>query len=196
MDSSTRSRPPAPSILPLPRMAGAARVRTAPAAGQRKEHSFSLEQVSCLLWHGLGLNRHGSGGRAALSGRRRRDLEVYVCLPDGGYRYDAPEHALYRVTSHDCRLMAGCATASTAPALALVYVTCGLENDDVGSEESGRMTDTDASTIAGNVAAYCARAGLHVHGAEWFPHQLGTMLGLDASARVALTQTVQQLSTH
>lgn len=196
MDSTTRSPPPASSILPLPRMAGAARVRAAPVAGQRKEHSLPLEQVSCLLWHGLGLNRHGSGGRAVLSGRRRRDLEVYVCLPDGGYRYDAPEHALYRVTSHDCRLLAGCDPAGTAPALVLVYVTGGLEDDEAGWEESGRMANADAATIAGNVAAYCARAGLHVHGGQWFPQQLGAMLGLDASARVALTQTVQPLSTH
>lgn len=192
MPAATPSQISEPFVLPLPRLAGRPRVRAGAAAGgQRAEHSFSAEQVSRLLWHGLGLNRRGSGGRAAASAGQRRDLEVYVCLPDGGYRYDAPDHALHRVTPHDHRPLAGCDASGPAPALSLVYVVCGGPDEETGWEECGRLPDADPASVAGSVAAYCAKAGLHARGEEWFAPHLGTLLGLAPGRRVALTQTVR-----
>lgn len=196
MQSTIRSGQPAPAVLPLPRYGGPARHRALSAAADRRpEHSLSLQQVSSLLWHGLGLNRHGSGGRAAVPAGGRRDLEIYVCLPGGSYRYDAPDHALHRTTSHDCRLMAGCGSSGVAPALALVYVDGGVD-EDTGWEESGRMPDADAATVAAHIAAYCATAGLESLGSEWHSPLLGAALGIGPPARVVLTQAIRGRSTH
>ena len=182
-----------PLVLPLPRLAGRPPAPGAAAlAGQHAEQALPLEQVSRLLWHGLGLGRHGSGGRAAAAVAGRCDLELYACLPDGGYRYDAPAHALRRVTPHDCRALAGCAGRGSAPALLLVYVVAGAD-EDTGSEECGRLPASDPASVAARVAAYCAGAGLEARGADWVDGPLAALLRLPPGRRVALAQTVRAL---
>lgn len=198
MQTRAASAPSTGSVLALPRFAGPPPARAAAPAegGKALERSFSPEQISRLLWHALGLNRHGSGGRAAASSGRPQDLEIYVCLPDGGYRYDVPEHALYRVTPRDCRSMAGFHCGPATPALVLVYVDGGDAGEDSDCEESGRMPDADPATIAGNVAAYCAEAGLDARGGKWFTPQLASLFGLGPSRRVVLAQTVRARAKH
>lgn len=180
-----------PLVVPLPRLAGRPSAPGAAApAGQHAEQALPLEQVSRLLWHGLGLGRRGSGGRAAAAAVAGRcDLELYACLPDGGYRYEAPAHALRRVTPHDCRALAG---GGSAPALVLVYVVDGAD-EETGCEECGRLPGSDPASIAARVAAYCARAGLEARGVDWVDGPLAALLRLAPGRRVALAQTVRAL---
>lgn len=178
---------PGDVVLPLPRRAGPPRE---PRNTPQPARTLSLEQVSDLLWAGFGLNRHGSGGRAAIPARGWRALELYVCLPDGCYRYDARDHALLRVTPRDARAFAGWHGAGPPAALALVYVTDRPDDERDAWEETGHLAGAEVPAIAGNVAAHSARAGLSTRGEERFDPRLANLLGLDERQRIVLTQTI------
>jgi len=184
------------TLLPLPRLAGPARARKGSAGAERCAGCLPLEQVSNLLWAGFGLSCHGSGGRAAVPSRGWREVDVYVCLADGSYRYDARDHALILVAPNDLRRLAGRHGSAPAPALALVYVTDGPAEEDDAWEETGRIAGADASCIAGNVATYSAAAGFAARSESRCDPQLAAALGLRAPRRIALTQTVTAPPVH
>lgn len=120
---------PVPAIeLPLPRRpgrrAGPPRAHrpaaTAPAAALRVPLTHA--QLSELLWAAFGLSRRGSHGRGPLPLHDGVGLELFVCLPEGCYRYEPHEHALLPVTQRDARALASAPGSRVAPALALVAV--------------------------------------------------------------------------
>jgi hypothetical protein len=84
LDAITRrrsSREFAPDLLPLPVLSG-------------------------LLWAAWGLNRP-DGGRTAPSALNCQEVDLYVALPTGAYRYDAGAHALHLVSGSDVRRVTG-----------------------------------------------------------------------------------------
>lgn len=176
-------------LLPLPQLSAAARARRTALASTAGSQGLSLEQVSNMLWTGFGLSCHGSGGRAVAGRRGAREMEVYVCLSGGCYRYDACDHALVQVSPGDARACTRAHGQQPGPALALVYVTDGADEADT-SEEIGHLAGADIATIAGNVAAYSTAAGLVARREECFHPQLALLLGLRPRQRIALTQTV------
>lgn len=176
-------------LLPLPKKSGAARARQAAAGRPDGAHGLSLEEVSNLLWTGFGLNCHGSGGRAVAGRRGGREVEAFVCLPVGCYRYDPCDHVLAPVSPRDGRTWTGWRGSRHAAAVTLVYVTDGPDDED-GWEETGHIAGADVATIAGNVAAYSTAAGLVARAQECFHPQLAHLLGLRPRQRIALTQTV------
>ena len=181
-------------LLPLPQLSGPAHAHKAEVARARAPHGLSLEQVSSMLWAGFGLNCHGSGGRAVAGRRGAREVEVYVCLPGGCYRYDPCDHALVLVCPRDARALTGSRGPGPGPAVALVYVTDSADEAD-DWEETGHIAGADVATIASNVAACSTAAGLVSRGEEWFHPQLALLLGLRPRQRIALTQTVTALPT-
>lgn len=50
--------------------------------------------LGTMLWAADGINRPASGGRTAPSAHAFNEIDVYVALPAGVYRYDAPAHRL------------------------------------------------------------------------------------------------------
>ncbi|MBK6004518.1 hypothetical protein JJB11_00320 [Ramlibacter ginsenosidimutans] len=188
--TQTQEHPhPDESLLPLPQRSGSARAPRTGTLRAAAPTAISLEQVSNMLWAGFGLNRRGSGGRAVPSCRGVREVEAYVCLPDGCYRYDACDHALVLVSAHDARPWTGSRGTEPGPAIALVYVTGAGDEADTW-EETGHIPGADVATVAGKVAACSTASGLVARGEEWFHPQLAHLLGLRARQRIALTQTV------
>lgn len=189
----TQAHPhPDGSLLPLPQRSGSVRTPRTAMPRAPAPAGISLEQVSNMLWAGFGLNRRGSGGRAVAGRRGAREVEAYVCLPDGCYRYDACDHALLLVSPRDARTWTGSRATQPDPALALVYVTDDVDEADTW-EETGHIPGADVATIAGKVAACSAASGLVARGEEWFHPQLAHLLGLRGRQRIALTQTVSAL---
>lgn len=182
-------------LLPLPQLFRAARARKATVTGAADSNRLSIDQISNMLWAGFGRACHGSGGRAVAGRRGAREVEVYVCLSGGCYRYDACDHALELVSPHDVRAWTASLVSQSASAVTLVYVTGG-PNDEDGWEETGHIAGDDVATIAGNVAAYSTAAGLVPRGEQWFPPHLGLLLGLRPRQRIALTQTVTASPTR
>ena len=57
-----------------------------------------LPLLSGLLWAAYGVNRP-DGGRTAPSALNAQEVDVFIALPGGAYRYDAAQHELRLVTA-------------------------------------------------------------------------------------------------
>jgi SagB-type dehydrogenase family enzyme len=147
--------------------------------------------LSTLLWCAFGINRPDSGGRTAPSAHNWQEIEVFVALPDGAYRYDARRHALQPVVNADLRAATGMQEfVGTAP-LNLVYVSDFGKMSDASAEDRTFYAAADAGFIAQNVYLYCAAAGLAcvVRGLV-DRRKLAPALRLRTDQRIVLAQTV------
>lgn len=90
------SREFAPDALPLPLLAG-------------------------LLWAAFGVNRP-DGGRTAPTALNAQEIDLYVAMPAGAYRYDATKNVLVLVAAADVRRVTGYQDFVDEAPLDLVYV--------------------------------------------------------------------------
>ena len=169
---------------------------------------LSDEVLSELLWAAFGVNRRrgpfGSVGRTAASASNSQEIDVYVALADGAYRYDGPQHRLELIVPEDLRALAvSRGQSQTDPGIGapvrLIYVADverliqthgfpepGLYDPDV--QRSYYYVDT--GLIAANVYLFAAATGL----ATWFHNcdreGLEARLGLGPGRRALFAQTV------
>ena len=162
--------------------------------------------LSNVLFAARGVNRRrgpfGARGLTAASASNSQEVDVYVLLADGAYRYDVREHALETVSREDVRLLAftpGQPLVSPDAPVQLVFVV------DLGALEHTRGFDepglhdrevqksyyfVDTGLIAENVYLYAASAGL----ACWFHNcdkrALAKKLRLKKSQRALFAQTI------
>ena len=111
--------------LPAPDRTGGLPLMQA-LARRRSSREFArkplpLPVLSSLLWAAFGVNRRG-GGRTAPSALDAQEIDVYVALPDGAYRYDAKAHSLRLVAASDLRRVTGYQDFVDEAPLDLVYV--------------------------------------------------------------------------
>lgn len=158
----------------------------APAAST----SSPLDEVSQLLWVGFGLGRHGSGGRCAPAARRRAAAEVYVCLADGCYRYEAPRHALLPVSPDDARPFFARPGTGPAPAFALVYVADHSDERQEDDEECGQLPGEGGEALATRMADYCRMAGFRSRRCGPCDPRVPALLRLLPDQQVVLGQAV------
>lgn len=62
--------------------------------------------LSALLWAAYGINR-AEGGRTAPSALNAQEIDIYLALPAGAYRYDPVAHALRLASASDVRRVTG-----------------------------------------------------------------------------------------
>jgi SagB-type dehydrogenase family enzyme len=165
-------------------------------SSRRSSREFSheplpLQLLSNLLWAATGVNRMDSGKRTAPSARDWREIDVYVVMAEGAYRYESPSHALAPIAAGDLRQLTGEQEfVSTAP-VNLVYVANLDRMVDAGAEQQALYGATDTGFIAQNVYLFCASADLAtvVRGSV-DRNALGAALWLDKHQRVILAQSV------
>jgi SagB-type dehydrogenase family enzyme len=152
---------------------------------------LSQQVLSNLLWAAAGVNRPGSGKRTAPSARDWREIDIYVTLPDGVYRYDADAHGLYLVRNEDLRAATGLQDFVAQAPLNLVYVANLDRMQGADAEHKHFYAATDTGFIAQNVYLFCASEGLAcvVRGSV-DRTALATKLGLADQQQVTLAQTV------
>jgi len=201
-----------PREVALPKPKLSARHRLAEALRRRRTiressgRKIGAQLLSNLLYAACGVNRahgpFGGLGITAASASNSREVEVYVLLAEGAYRFDAPRHALVPVVAADLRRYAFGPRqpqhSSSAP-LQLVFVADvdrlehsagfdepGLHDADV--QRTYYLVDT--GMIAANVYLLAAASRL----ACWFHHcdreKLARELGLKKSQRVLFAQTL------
>jgi|WetSurMetagenome_2_1015567.scaffolds.fasta_scaffold14024_4 nitroreductase len=161
-----------------------------------KDEKLPAQTLSNLLWAAWGVNRDDCH-RTAASASNAQEIDLYVFLEDGVYRYDAAPHRLVPVVAGDQRAKAGRGRAATAP-VNLVFVANMARYAKAQPQEPG-LKDPEirasyyniaCGLIAGNVYVFCASQGL----AAWFHNcdkpGLTTLLGLGADEKVLYAQTV------
>jgi hypothetical protein len=167
---------------------------------------LSPQLLSQLLWAACGINRErgpfGLCGRTAASASNSQEIDVYVALEQGAYRYDPARHALSRVASADLRPLAinrGQRALSPSAPVRLIYVADidRLANSE-GYQEPGLHDPdvqrayyyVDTGLIAGNVYLFAACYGL----GAWFHNcqreALATKLKLRSTQHALFAQTV------
>src|SRR5512136_1147669 len=158
--------------------------------------------LSNLLWAAFGVNRErgsfGKPGRTAASASNSQEIDLYVALPRGAYRYEAVPHRLAPVVAGDFRSRGGRSAAASAPVN--IFYVVDLSRYDTGPGQPDRNIGnpeiqksyyyTDTGLIAGNVYLFAASQGL----AAWFHNcnrdAAGRELKLRPDQRVLFAQTV------
>ncbi len=137
------------------------------------------------------MNRADSGKRTAPSARDWRKIDIYVTTADGAYRYEATTHTLSVIAARDMRALTGTQDFPATAPLNLVYVAGLQRMSGANAAQQDLYVGADTGFIAQNVYLYCASAGLAtvVRGSV-DRDALGKALGLDASQRITLAQSI------
>jgi len=181
--------------LPAPVMSGGMPLMQALAArqSQREFRTVLLPQqtLSDLLWACAGVNRAELGGRTSPSAMNAQEVDVYVALATGLYRYEPVAHVLHLAVAVDVRRVTGYQDfVDTAP-LDLVYVADHSRMKTIPASHRESYASIAAGAMAQNVYLYCASTGLATVMRAWFDRAaLGQSMGLDADQQILLTQTV------
>lgn len=167
--ATTAQEAAAPPIeLPAPSRTGGIPLRDALAA-RRSTRAFDdrplpAAVLSDLLWAADGVNRPATGGRTAPSAHARYPVDIYVVLPQGLYRYDAPGHRVEPIAGGDHRAQAGTEPHERSAPLSLVYVAdlsrIGPPIDGVGQDDWLSWCAIEAGCQAQGVNLYCVSEGL------------------------------------
>lgn len=120
------------------------------------DKALSLQDLSDLLWAANGINRPESGKRTAPSAMNKQEIDVYVCLPEGAYLYEAKTNSLKPVAKGDFRAAVGGGQAFVAKAPVCIVLVGNL--DAFGGDAS--MPAMDAGIVSQNISIFCAGTGL------------------------------------
>lgn len=122
--------------------------------------ALSMADLSDLLWAANGVNRPETGKRTAPSAMDRRDVDIYVVMPEGTYLYDATQNVLNLVTEGDLRpLVAGRQTSVQDAPVALLLVT-DISKFGGHGDHDATMGAVDVGIVSQNISLFCAAAKL------------------------------------
>jgi SagB-type dehydrogenase family enzyme len=164
-------------------------------AGRHSSREFSreslpMQQLSDLLWAAYGVNRP-AGGRTAPSALNAQEIDVFVALPVGAYRYDARAHRLDLVAASDLRRVTGYQDFVDEAPLDLVYVADHRRMNMVPVAQRESYASAAAGAIAQNVYLFAASSGLATVIRAWIDRAaIADALGLSHDQQVLLSQTV------
>lgn len=154
------------------------------------DRALPLPLLSNLLWAAYGLNRP-EGGRTAPSALNAQEVDVFLALPNGAYRYDAATHRLLLAAGKDLRAITGYQDFVDDAPLDLVYVADHrrMALVQVGQRES--FAAAAAGAIAQNVYLFSAGNGLATVIRAWIDRgAIADALGLTHDQQVLLAQTI------
>lgn len=151
---------------------------------------IALPMLSDLLWSAFGVNR-ADGGRTAPSALNAQEIEVFVALPGGAYRFDAVSHQLQLVAAADLRRVTGYQDFVDEAPLDLVYVADHKRLRMVPAAQREAYAYAAAGAIAQNVYLYAAGNALATVIRAWIDRDaIADALGLSPDQQVLLSQTV------
>ena len=121
---------------------------------------IGMDTLSNLLWAAMGINRPDSGKLTIATASNCQDMDIYVVLKKGVYRYQAKDHSLKPVLSQDVRALAATQSYAQKAAVQLVYVSDYSRMDDRFAAKKPIYSAFHAGSISQNVYLYCASEGL------------------------------------
>jgi hypothetical protein len=149
-----------------------------------------LPLLSSLLWATCGINRK-DGGRTAPSAMNAQEVDVFVALPAGAYRYDAAAHDLKLVAGLDLRRVTGYQDFVDEAPLDLVFVADHARMRMVPAPQRQAYSFAAAGAMAQNAYLFAAGHGLSTVIRAWIDRTaIADALGLTHDQEVLLSQTV------
>ncbi|AWI10474.1 SagB/ThcOx family dehydrogenase [Ereboglobus luteus] len=142
----------------MPLMDALAKRSTSRSFDSKRE--LSQQQLSNLLWAAWGVNR-GDGRRTAPSANNKQEIDIYVLLKQGAYRYDAKAHSLVAVAAgKDVRELGG-SQAFVKDAPVTLVLVADLSKLSQKTEAAKReVAAANAGFISQNICLHCASEGL------------------------------------
>lgn len=154
------------------------------------DRTVPMATLGNLLWAGFGINRSTNAHRTAPSAMNSQELEIYVALAAGVYRYDAKDHALQPVATEDIRRRTGGQDYVKVAPIALIFVGDLARLEKAKPEDRERYGWFSAGCVSQNVSLFCASEGLATVVHETDRKSLAEALHLKPDQRVILSQSV------
>lgn len=179
--------------LPKPRVASDQFLKL--VSQRRSSREFSSRELepqllADLLWAAFGVSNQ-DGYRTAPSARNWREIDVYVALSRGLYRFDPHRVTLEFVRNADLREASGQQEFVAVAPVSLIFVADHARMAGASAKERDFYGAADTGVISQNVYLYCASAGLAtvVRGLIDRP-MLARLMNLRPDQRITLAQTV------
>ena len=120
-----------------------------------------------------------------------QEVDLYVALPQGLYRYEPQRHVLLLIKAEDVRRVTGYQDFVDNAPLDLVYVADHGRMKMVSAAQREAYASVAAGAMAQNVYLFCASQGLGTVVRAWFDRNaLTKAMGLTNDQQILLTQTV------
>jgi SagB-type dehydrogenase family enzyme len=184
-----------PIALPAPRLdAGLPLMQALKARKSSREfadRAIPQQLLADLLWAAFGVNRPAEKKRTAPSAHNRQEIDVYVAMREGLFRYDAFQHALMPVLQEDIRAHTGRQKFPAHAALNLVYVADFARMRNVPRDAAIEVAAISTGAIVQNVYLFCASEGLSNVVRGWIDKKvLGKAMGLRPDQYILVAQSV------
>jgi SagB-type dehydrogenase family enzyme len=151
----------------------------------------SIYKLSRLLWCAFGINREEGGHRTAPSAKDAQEIDIYVALASGLYRYDPRQLLLHPVLADDIRADTGWQDFVAGAPVNLIYVADLERLSGASRVEQKFYAALDTGFISQNVYLFCAAEGLATVARGWVDRPaLARRMGLGPGQRIVLAQTV------
>lgn len=147
------------------------------------DKNLSINTLSNLLWAANGFNREDK--RTAPTANNKQEIELYVVIKSGSYRYDAKANKLILIKSGDHRKETGNQDFVASASANIIIVA------DMNKASSENYAYTNCGFVAQNIYLFAASEGLGAVARGWYDgDKLSKLLDLPSSKKVLLTQSV------
>lgn len=157
-------------ILPVPHIVGSTSVAEAlwlrKSERECSSRALSLQDLSNVLWAANGINRPDEGRRTAASALNVQDIDVYVFMMEGVYKYEPVTHSMVLKAEGDHRtIIAGQPSPARSQEYAADFPVTLLMISDLArfggrvDNDIRQMAAIDAGIVSENISLFCAAAG-------------------------------------
>ncbi len=155
-----------------------------------KEISDKL--LSQILWSAAGVNRIKSGKRTAPSAWGNNEVELYVLMRKGTFRYNPVNHTLIQVTKEDHRKFGGKQKfVKDAPVTMVLVGDLSKIKQTKDLDEKIRTAHVDAGYISQNIYLAAAAEGLITGARAWLDFEkLTKVLKLTKDQRAIIAHSI------
>lgn len=149
------------------------------------------QTLSNLLWAAWGINREESDKHTAPSSNNKQEIDIYVVIADGVFKYVPKGHYLEKLSDQDLRAVCGEQSYVATASLNLVYVADLSRTDQQDYTVEPLASYSNVGFIAQNVYLFCASEGLGAVIRGWVNKEtLQVKLQLKPSQKIILSQSV------
>lgn len=158
-----------------------------PSTCEFSPYQVPPQQLSNLLWSADGVYRSADDTELPV----QREIDVYVALAQGLFRYLPSVHALYPVLSTDLRGATGMRDFVDEAPVDLIFVADEERMEAVAPGVRETYAAAMAGAMAQNVYLYCASAGMAAVVRAWIDRDgLAQVMRLDGRQHIMLAQAV------
>jgi SagB-type dehydrogenase family enzyme len=152
---------------------------------------FPDQVISNLLWAAYGINDTVSSMRTAPSAHNWQEVDIYIALKTGLYKYDALENKLIVISNEDFRGMTGLQPFVKDAAANLIYVADYSKMKADSDMKKQLYSAILTGAIVQNVYLFCASEGLGSVVRDWIDRDvLSRKMLLNAGQKIVIAQTV------